>query len=211
MPQAAPVLRELGLVDYESTFERMRRFSETRAADTRDELWLLQHRPVFTQGRSGSAQHVLDPGDIAVVQTDRGGQVTYHGPGQCVVYLLVDLGRRRLGVRDLVDLMEAAVIELLGDRGIEGHGRAGAPGVYVAGEKIAALGLRVHRGCSYHGLALNVDMDLEPFARINPCGYAGLAVTSMARLEPREQPDTDAVGRRLLTILSRRLVTSGQA
>lgn len=211
MAGKAPVLRELGLVDYEPTFERMRRFSATRAAGTRDELWSLQHRPVFTQGRAGRAQHVLDPGDIAVVQTDRGGQVTYHGPGQSVVYLLVDLGRRRLGVRDLVDLMEAAVIELLGDYGIEGHGRAGAPGVYVAGEKIAALGLRVHRGCSYHGLALNVDMDLEPFARINPCGYAGLAVTSMARLEPREPPDTDAVGRLLLTILSRRLVMSGQA
>ena len=177
-----PVVRELGTVDYVPTLDAMRKFTDTRDADTPDELWLLQHPPVFTQGQAGKAEHVLAPGDIPVVQVDRGGQVTYHGPGQWVVYLLVDLRRRGMGVRALVDVIERAIVNLLAAHGITATGKPGAPGVYVDGAKIAALGLRVRKGCSYHGLALNVDMDLEPFSRINPCGYQGLAVTSMAAL-----------------------------
>ncbi|MAT94016.1 MAG: octanoyltransferase [Halioglobus sp.] len=199
------VLRELGLVDYLPTLQAMREFTDARDAHSADELWLLQHHPVFTQGQAGRAEHLLAPGDIPVVQVDRGGQVTYHGPGQWVLYLLLDLRRNGLGVRDLVDLIEDSVRELLAGYGICGEGKPGAPGVYVAGEKIASLGLRVRRGCSYHGVALNVDMDLEPFARINPCGYPGQAVTSMARLLPDAPPDLDAVGARLLTIVAQRL------
>lgn len=182
MAVAAPLVRKLGRVEYLPVWERMRDFTDRRTADSPDEIWLLQHPPVFTQGQAGRAEHVLAPGDIPVVQADRGGQVTYHGPGQWVAYLLVDLRRRQLGVRDLVDLIESSIIRLLEEYGIAAQTRAGAPGVYVGDAKIAALGLRVRRGCSFHGLALNVDMDLEPFRRINPCGYAGLEVTSMADL-----------------------------
>lgn len=196
--------RELGMVEYAPTLTAMRNFTDTRGHDTPDELWLLQHPPVFTQGQAGKAHHLLAPGDIPVVQVDRGGQVTYHGPGQWVAYLLLDLRRRGLGVRALVTLIEQAIIALLAEYGIEAAARPDAPGVYVADAKIAALGLRVRRGCSYHGLALNVDMDLEPFRRINPCGYAGLEVTSMAQLLP-EPPDSQAVGRALLEVLESRL------
>jgi len=196
-----PVVRELGVVDYAPTLQRMRAFTDARGAQTPDELWLLQHPPVFTQGQAGRAEHLLAPGDIPVVQVDRGGQVTYHGPGQWVLYLLLDLRRRGLGVRDLVDLIEASLVGLLAEYGIEAATRPGAPGVYVGDAKIASLGLRVRRGCSYHGLALNVDMDLEPFSRINPCGYEGLAVTSMARLLPADPPGMAAVGARLLAIV----------
>lgn len=201
---AAPdlVLRELGLVDYAPILEAMRRFTDTRGDDSPDEFWLLQHPPVFTQGQAGKAEHVLAPGDIPVIQVDRGGQVTYHGPGQWVLYLLVDLRLRQLGVRDLVTLIERSLVQLLGEYGIAAASRPAAPGVYVADEKIASLGLRVRRGCSYHGLALNVDMDLEPFGRINPCGYAGLQVTSMARQLPHTRLDTAAVGRRLLQVVA---------
>lgn len=159
----------------------MREFTDGRDATTVDELWFLQHPPVFTQGQAGKSEHLLAPGDIPVVQVDRGGQVTYHGPGQWVAYLLLDLRRRGLGVRALVDLIEAAVIETLAHYGVAGAADPAAPGVYVDGAKIAALGLRIRRGCSYHGVALNVDMDLEPFERINPCGYAGLRVTSLRK------------------------------
>ena len=179
------VLRELGLVEYAPTLAAMKTFTDSRDPDTPDELWLLQHPAVFTQGQAGRAEHLLAPGDIPVVQVDRGGQVTYHGPGQSVIYLLVDLRRLGLGVRDLVNAIERAVLDLLSEYGIEAATRPAAPGVYVAGAKIASLGLRVRRGCSYHGLALNVDMDLEPFQRINPCGYQGLQVTSMALLVRR--------------------------
>jgi lipoyl(octanoyl) transferase len=172
------VVRELGLVDYQSTFTAMRQLTDSRDADSPDELWLLQHPPVFTQGQAGKAEHVLAPGDIPVIQVDRGGQVTYHGPGQWVLYLMVDLRRQDLGVRALVTLLESSVMQLLQEYAIVAAAQPQAPGVYVAGEKIASLGLRVRRGCSYHGLALNVDMDLEPFQRINPCGYEGLKVTS---------------------------------
>ena len=199
------LLRELGLVDYAPTLRAMQDFTDTRTADTPDELWLLQHPRVFTQGQAGKAEHVLAPGDIPVIQVDRGGQVTYHGPGQCVLYLLVDIRRHKLGVRDLVDLIEHSIVQLLREYDIEAAAKPAAPGVYVAGEKIASLGLRVRRGCSYHGLSLNVDMDLEPFQRINPCGYEGLQVTSMASLLPDTALETSAVGRRLLAILSERL------
>lgn len=196
------VLRELGVVEYQPTLEAMRRFTDSRDDDTPDELWLLQHPPVFTQGQAGRADHVLAPGDIPVVQADRGGQVTYHGPGQWLLYLLLDMRRYRLGVRDLVDLIEHSLVTLLGEYRITAAARPGAPGVYVNSEKIASLGLRVRRGCTYHGLALNVDMDLEPFTRINPCGYEGLQVTSMARLLPDSKLDIDAVGKHLLSIVA---------
>lgn len=199
------VIRRLGQVAYEPTLEAMRSFTDTRGPDTPDELWLLQHPPVFTQGQAGKAEHVLAPGDIPVIQVDRGGQVTYHGPGQWVVYLLVDLRRHSLGVRDLVDLIERSLIELLGAYGIDAQAQPGAPGVYVDGDKVAALGLRVRRGCSYHGLALNVDMDLAPFQRINPCGYEGLQVTSMRALLPDAVLDMGEVGDRLTDILANRL------
>lgn len=198
------IVRRPGLVEYAPTLAAMRAFTDARTPDTPDELWLLQHPRVFTQGQAGKAEHVLAPGDIPVIQVDRGGQVTYHGPGQWVVYLLIDLRRRSLGVRDLVDLIEHSVIELLAQYGIAAAGQPGAPGVYVGGEKIASLGLRVRKGCSYHGLALNVDMDLEPFRRINPCGHAGLRVTSL-RQASGAVPDMDAVGEGLLEVLRNRL------
>jgi lipoyl(octanoyl) transferase len=201
----APVLRELGLADYASTLDAMRDFTDQRGADTPDELWLLQHPRVFTQGQAGKAEHVLAPGDIPVVQVDRGGQVTYHGPGQWVLYLLIDLRRRRMGVRDLVDVIEHGIVALLAEYGISAAAQKGAPGVYVDGAKIASLGLRVRRGCSYHGLALNVDMDLEPFSRINPCGYEGLAVTSMAQLLADKRPDLDEVGAALVAAINAQL------
>jgi lipoyl(octanoyl) transferase len=173
------IARRLGLVAYEPTWRAMQSFNGSRDEATADQLWLVQHPPVFTLGLAGRREHVLSPGDIPVVATDRGGQVTYHGPGQAVVYLLLDLRRRKLGVRDLVSRIEGAVLDVLAGYGIEGRRRAGMPGVYVGDAKIAAIGLRVARGCCYHGVALNVDMDLEPFARIDPCGYPGLAATQL--------------------------------
>ena len=205
MALSEPVLRELGLVDYAPTLQAMKAFTDSRDPNSPDELWLLQHPRVFTQGQAGKAEHVLAPGDIPVIQVDRGGQVTYHGPGQWVIYLMVDLRRHKLSVRDLVDLIEQSIVRLLAEYGITAAARADAPGVYVNGAKIAALGLRVRRGCSYHGLSLNVDMDLEPFQRINPCGYEGLRVTSMSRLLPHTELDMDVVGRRLLAIVAERL------
>ena len=178
------VLRRLGQVPYASTWQQMQDFTNSRDDQTADEIWLLEHAPVFTQGQAGKAEHVLNAGDIPVVQADRGGQVTYHGPGQLVVYLLLNLRRKSLGVRDLVDLMEQSVVELLGEYGIKAYPRPDAPGVYVGDAKICSLGLRVRRGCSFHGLALNLDMDMEPFLRINPCGYAGMAMTQLASLVP---------------------------
>ena len=173
-------VRELGLQAYEPVWHAMQDFTNQRTADTGDELWLVQHPPVFTQGQAGKAEHLLLPGDIPVVQVDRGGQVTYHGPGQLVAYPLVDVRRLGLGVRELVSRIEQSLIDLLASYGVSAEARADAPGVYVNGAKIASLGLRIRRGCSFHGLALNVDMDLQPFQRINPCGYAGLAMTQLA-------------------------------
>jgi len=196
------LLRELGQVEYQPTLEAMQAFTDSRDAQTPDELWLLQHPRVFTQGQAGKAEHVLAPGDIPVIQVDRGGQVTYHGPGQWVIYLMVDLRRSKLGVRDLVTLIERSIVQLLAEYGIAGKPRPDAPGVYVDGDKIAALGLRVRHGCSYHGLSLNVDMDLEPFQRINPCGYQGLQVTSMASLLPQARLDVEGIGRHLLEIVA---------
>jgi lipoyl(octanoyl) transferase len=199
------VIRKLGMVDYETTLAQMKTFTDSRTEQSADELWLLQHPRVFTQGQAGKAEHVLAPGDIPVVQADRGGQVTYHGPGQWVLYLLVDIKRHRLGVRALVDLIENSLIQLLAEYGIDGAARPDAPGVYVRGDKIAALGLRVRKGCSYHGLALNVDLDLEPFARINPCGHAGLQVTSMQECLPSEMLDMERVGQSLLAVVAEQL------
>jgi len=177
------LIRRLGRQHYEPVWRAMQAFTDTRDDATRDEAWLVEHPPVFTQGLNGRAEHVLDSGDIPLLQVDRGGQVTYHGPGQAVVYFLVDLRRRGLGVRAFVSAMEQAVIALLAEHGVAAEARQDAPGVYVNGAKIASLGLRVRRGCTYHGLALNVAMDLAPFARINPCGYAGLPITSLANLD----------------------------
>lgn len=199
------VQRKLGLANYEPTLQAMKEFTDSRGDETPDELWLLQHPRVFTQGQAGKAEHVLAPGDIPVIQVDRGGQVTYHGPGQWVLYLMVNLRRHELGVRALVTLIENSLVELLLDYGLTAAAKPDAPGVYVGEDKIAALGLRVRKGCSYHGLALNVDMDLEPFGRINPCGYAGLQVTSMAQCLPGKTLDMDEVGRGLLAIVARRL------
>lgn len=173
----APVIRKLGSVDYERAWADMRDFTDGRAHTTADELWLVEHAPVFTLGRAARWEHLVEPGDIPVVHVDRGGQVTYHGPGQVVLYTLVDLPRRGMGIRQLVTTLEEAVVTLLAAHGVHAHTRERAPGVYVEGRKIAALGLRVRRGCSYHGLALNVDCDLGAFERIDPCGYPGLPVT----------------------------------
>lgn len=179
------LVRDLGAgTDYETIMAAMRSFTTARTSETRDELWLTEHQPVFTQGQAGKAEFVLDPGDIPVVQSDRGGQVTYHGPGQIVAYLLFDLRRHGLTVRDLVRGIQNAIIALLADYGISATCRAEAPGVYVAGDKIAALGLRVRRGYSYHGLSFNVDMDLTPYARIVPCGLVGTGVTTLKTLRP---------------------------
>lgn len=193
--------RLLGLVDYEETFSAMKAFTRSRGADTPDELWLLEHPAVFTQGVAGKAAHLLAPGNIPVVKIDRGGQVTYHGPGQWVVYVLLDIRRGSLTVRGLVTAIERAVISLLAKYDIEGSADPKAPGVYVQGRKIAALGLKVSRGCSYHGVSLNVDMDLEPFRRINPCGHAGLEVISMASLLGSDAVDKEAIGQALLDSL----------
>jgi lipoyl(octanoyl) transferase len=177
MPTAQSIIcRHLGEVDYHQTWQNMQTFTNTRNHKTADELWFLQHPPVYTLGKNGKAEHVLNPENIPVINSDRGGQVTYHGPGQIVVYTLLDLKRLKLGVRELVTTLEQTIITLLGDYHITASAKPEAPGVYVNNAKIAALGLRVRKGCSFHGLALNVDMDLEPFSRINPCGYQGLEV-----------------------------------
>ncbi|GFZ81290.1 octanoyltransferase [Pseudohongiella nitratireducens] len=176
------VIRQLGLQPYEPVWRAMQHLTETRSDEIADELWVLQHPPVFTQGQAGKAEHLLAPGDIPVIQIDRGGQVTYHGPGQLVIYLLINVRRASVGVRELVSLIEAAIIDTLASFKIEAAARPDAPGVYVGDAKIAQLGLRIRRGCSYHGLSLNVAMDLSPFSRINPCGYAGLAVTQLIDL-----------------------------
>ena len=177
-------VRRLGLAEYEPVWRDMQAFTDSRDENSKDELWLVQHPPVFTQGQAGKAEHVLAPGDIPVIQVDRGGQVTYHGPGQIVAYPLVDIQRKGIAVRDFVNRIETAIIEVLAHYGVKGERIAGAPGIYVSGDKIASLGLRVRRGCTFHGLAFNIEMDLEPFQRINPCGYAGLQVTQLSALAP---------------------------
>lgn len=175
-------MRKLGRRHYLPTWRAMREFTDRRDDSTPSELWQVEHPPVFTQGQAGRSEHLLAPGDIPVVQTDRGGQVTYHGPGQLVIYLLISLREAGVGIRGLVSVIEAAIIQTLDVHGVRADARRDAPGVYVDGRKIASLGLRVRRGCTYHGLALNVSNDLTPFSRINPCGYAGLEVTSTQKL-----------------------------
>lgn len=182
LQQMPLIVRHLGIRPYLQTWQDMQTFTDQRDADTPDEIWLLQHEAVYTQGQAGKAEHLLHQTDIPVVQSDRGGQITYHGPGQLIAYLLIDVRRKGLGVRQLVTAMEQAVIALLARSGIEAVAKPDAPGVYVAGAKIASLGLRIRRGCSFHGLALNVNLDLTPFSHINPCGYAGLAMTQTATL-----------------------------
>jgi lipoyl(octanoyl) transferase len=198
-------VRRLGRIEYETTWRDMRSFSLDRSADTRDELWLLEHPPVYTLGIAGRPEHLPRAANaIPVIKTDRGGQVTYHGPGQIVAYLLLDLRRRGLTVRPLVRLMERCVIDLLAAYGIAAAGRIEAPGVYVDGAKIAALGLRVRNGCCYHGLAFNVDMDLSPFRSIDPCGYPGLAVTQARDLGIRDSMEVlgEKLSRRLVQALA---------
>jgi lipoyl(octanoyl) transferase len=188
-PASPLLIRHLGQVDYARVWHDMQTFTNSRSTDTPDELWFLQHAPVFTLGRNGKQEHLHDTGDIPVIKVDRGGQVTYHGPGQLVAYILLDLTRRQLGVQSLVGILEQAVIDLLAEHGLAATRRDKAPGVYVDGSKIAALGLRVRRGCCFHGLSLNVDMDLTPFSMINPCGYPGLQVTQLADLGVTESLD----------------------
>ena len=178
----APILRHLGLLDYQASWQRMQQFTDQRNPHTADELWFLEHPPVFTLGMAGRREHLLAPGDIPVLHTDRGGQVTYHGPGQLIVYALIDLRRAGFGVRDLVTALEQSVIHYAARLGVQAAARREAPGVYVNEAKLASVGIRIRRGASYHGLALNVNMDLEPFGRINPCGYAGLKMTQLADL-----------------------------
>jgi len=183
------IRRALGLVAYEPAWRAMQAFTRSRDRGTEDQMWLVEHPPVFTLGLAGRREHVIAPGDIPVVATDRGGQVTYHAPGQAVAYLLMDLRRRGLGVKELVRRLEQGAIDLLAGYGIEGERRAGMPGVYVKGAKIAAIGLRIANGCSYHGIAVNAHLDLAPFARIDPCGYPGLASTRLADLGVRDSMD----------------------
>ena len=175
-------IKALGMVEYEPTWRAMQSFTAERTADTLDEIWLVQHPPTYTQGQAGKPEHLLHQTNIPVVKIDRGGQITYHGPGQIVAYLLLDLHRWKINVRELVRLMEQAVIDLLAEYGVAAEGRVDAPGVYVGNAKIAALGLKIKKGCSYHGLSFNVDMDLSPFDNINPCGYEGLRVTQAVEL-----------------------------
>ncbi|MDZ4262706.1 MAG: lipoyl(octanoyl) transferase LipB [Pseudomonadota bacterium] len=192
MAEPTLLIRQLGLRDYEPVWREMQRFTDLRGPESGDELWLVEHPPVFTLGLNGKPEHLLAPGAIPVVAIDRGGQVTYHGPGQQVVYLLLDLKRNRLGIRAVVEKIEQAIIRLLADYAITARSRRDAPGVYVGDSKIAALGLRVRRGCCYHGLALNINMDLEPFTRINPCGYPGMVVTQLADLIDQNSGPADA-------------------
>lgn len=209
MDVSALQVRRLGMVDYQPCWQAMQAYTERRDAGSADEFWLLQHPRVFTQGQAGKAEHVLAPGDIPVVQVDRGGQVTYHGPGQIVGYVLVDLKRRGLGIRALVNAIETSIVRTVARYGVSAAPRADAPGVYLeSGAKIAQLGLRVRRGCTFHGLSLNVDMDLEPFSRINPCGYAGLQVTDLHTLTGLGF-DFDALERALADELSTELGYNG--
>ncbi|MXP49106.1 lipoyl(octanoyl) transferase LipB [Pantoea sp. Eser] len=178
------LVRRSGLRDWQTVSDAMHHYTDQRDSLSRDEIWLVEHPPVFTQGQAGKAEHLLMPGDIPVVQSDRGGQVTYHGPGQQVMYVLIDIKRRRIGVRQLVTALEETVIATLAGFGVSAHARADAPGVYVGEQKICSLGLRIRKGCSFHGLALNVAMNLAPFSRINPCGYAGMSMTQLQHFQP---------------------------
>ena len=200
---SATVFKQLGQVPYSETYAAQRAFTEARSAETPDEVWLLEHPSVFTMGQAAKQEHVLAPGQIPIVQSDRGGQVTYHGPGQTVAYFLLDLKRLKFSVRDLVSLAEQVVLDCLTSLGVVGQTKMGAPGVYVGDAKIASLGFRVRRGCSYHGLALNRSMTLEPFTRINPCGYQGLQVIDLASLGV--EISADALEESLIKLINDRL------
>lgn len=202
-------VKALGQVDYAPTWQAMRQFTDERDDTTPDEIWWLEHSPVFTLGQAGRSEHVLAPGNIPIVKTDRGGQVTYHGPGQVVIYPLLQLKRYRLGARAFVTLLEQTVVDWLADLGVVAAPRADAPGVYVDDAKIAALGLRIRRGCSYHGLAVNIDMDLEPFTRINPCGYPDMAVIDLASLNIYKTPEQAATD--LISLLQTKLSDASKA
>lgn len=189
MSQNTLIVRQLGIQPWAPISLAMHQFTDQRNDETPDEIWLVEHLPVFTQGQAGKSEHLLMPGDIPVMQSDRGGQVTYHGPGQQVMYVMVNLKRRKVGVRQLVTALEQTVVETLAHFSVSASARPDAPGVYVAGKKICSLGLRIRHGCSFHGLALNVDMDLTPFLRINPCGYAGMEMTQLSALTTGVDPD----------------------
>lgn len=203
------IIKPLGLVDYQPTWEAMRAFTDSRTAATDDELWLLEHTPVFTLGQAGKQEHVLAPGDIPLVQSDRGGQVTYHGPGQLTGYCLFDLKRMNMGPRAFVEKIEDALVGVLQDLGIPAEADRDAHGVYVHGKKIASLGLRIRKGCAYHGLSLNVNMDLEPFTRINPCGYAGLQMTQIKDYLGDATPSLPVIGVRVTHALQKQFFGRG--
>lgn len=197
------IVRELGVQDYSSVWQQMQQFTDDRTVDTPDEIWLVEHPAVFTQGSAGKPEHLLNPSNIPVVQSDRGGQITYHGLGQQIMYVLIDLKRlkaqgKEISVRDLVTALEQTVVNTLAEYGIESYAKANAPGVYVAGKKICSLGLRIRRGCSFHGLALNINMDLTPFRQINPCGYAGLEMCQLADFIPAAQAQMQTVSEKLV-------------
>lgn len=189
MPHTSLIIRQLGMQPWAPVSLAMHQFTDQRDDNTPDEIWLVEHPPVFTQGQAGKSEHLLMPGDIPVMQSDRGGQVTYHGPGQQIMYVMVNLKRRKTGVRQLVTALEQTVIDTLAHFSVTANARPDAPGVYVNGKKICSLGLRIRNGCSFHGLALNIDMDLTPFLRINPCGYAGMEMTQLAALTASVTPD----------------------
>ncbi|MAD89769.1 MAG: octanoyltransferase [Pseudoalteromonas sp.] len=194
MTQNTVIVRQLGLRSYEPIWQKMQDFTDTRDDNSPDEIWFVEHEPVFTQGQAGKAEHVLAPGDIPVIQVDRGGQVTYHGPGQQMMYVLFNLRRLKIGVRELVTWLEECIVDMLKEYDINAYAKPDAPGVYVDDSKIASLGLRVRRGCSFHGLALNVNMDMSPFMRINPCGYAGMNMVQTSELNGPSQLDEVAQG-----------------
>ncbi|WP_299004991.1 lipoyl(octanoyl) transferase LipB [uncultured Shewanella sp.] len=203
MQEAVLQIRHLGQQDYQSVWHAMQDYTDNRDASSPDELWIVEHPPVFTQGQAGKSEHILNPGDIPVIKVDRGGQVTYHGPGQLVVYPLLDIKRLKIGVRELVTKIEQSIVDMLAQYQVKAYAKADAPGVYVDERKIASLGLRIRKGCSFHGLALNVDMDMSPFQRINPCGYAGM---EMIQCKPLGGPQTVIeAGNQLLNTLSQQL------
>jgi lipoyl(octanoyl) transferase len=205
-------VRTLGCQSYRKTWQAMSQFTDKRAAATVDELWLVEHNPVYTQGRMGKPEHILKPSDIPIVKTDRGGQITYHGPGQLVCYPLIDLRRRHLGVRDLVTLIETWVIEWLSSYGLKPYTKPKAPGVYIAvldgDAKIASLGLRIRRGCSFHGVAINIAMDLTPFDNINPCGYAGLMMTQLSEHVTQVLPPTEQLHQELVLLFAKKIAAT---
>ena len=197
------IVRQLGLQDYQEIWHKMQNFTDNRNAETIDEVWLVEHYPVFTQGQAGKPEHLLQSGAIPLVQSDRGGQITYHGPGQQVMYVLIDIRRHQnLNVRQLVTALEQSVVRTLADYAIEGYSKVDAPGVYIDGKKICSLGLRIRKGCSFHGLAFNINMDLQPFHYINPCGYAGLEMCQLADFIGRDEAVLDKVSPKLVNHLA---------